>query len=295
MKIRKQQITPILYCLPGIILLLILVFVPSIQALGYSFTDYSFGLDANFVGLRNYIEVLTDRSFWNVVLNNIIFVVGSLTFEIILGFASALLLNKRFHLQPLWVCLLLAPYAVSPVVAVQIWKYLLDPTYGIINYCLTCLGMKPVAWFSDKLTSFIPVCLVSIWKNFPFMMITVYAALTTVPTEVEEAAKIDGASGYTYFTKILLPLIKPSVSVGLIFRIVFLIRSFEIVWVFTAGGPGDSTEILAIDMYKEAFLYYDVGKGSAIGCLLLIITFLVSYHLIKNSNKSLLSKEGDTK
>ena len=288
MKTNRKTLRLLTYVFPALAVLVFVILIPSVVALFYGFTDYSPGREVSFIGLDNYISLLTNSRFWMAVLNNVYYLVGCLVAELFLGFSCALLLNKRFRFQPLWFCLLLAPYAESPVVAVQIWKYLLDPTYGWINYGLTKLGFEPVIWFSTKLTSMIPVCLVSVWKEFPFLMITIYAALTTVPTEVEEAAKIDGARSFNYFFRVLLPIISPAVLVGLVFRIIFLIRSFEIVWVFTGGGPGTSTEILAINMYKESFLYYNFGRGSALGWILLGITFAASYKLIKNANKSLL-------
>ncbi|HOQ78420.1 MAG TPA: sugar ABC transporter permease [Candidatus Cloacimonas sp.] len=214
--------------------------------------------------------------------------IGSLSFELIIGLEGAILLNKRFKFQPLWVCLILSPYAISPVVSVVIWKYLLDPSYGMINYLITRFGFQPIIWFSTPLTSFIPISLVSVWKNFPFLVIILYAALTAIPEEIIEASKIDGVKGFTLFRLVTLPLILPALLVGLMFRMIFLIRTFELVWVFTGGGPGRSTEILAIHLYKEAFLYLNFGKASALAWILLTITFTLSNYIMRSSNKNLI-------
>lgn len=272
---------------PALILLFIIVLIPSLQALAYSFTNFSPARKVDFIGITNYKHFFSDTQFFKVLLNNLYFLFASLFFEIILGFIGALLLNKRFRFQPLWVCLILAPYAVSPVVSVVIWKYLLDPSYGIVNYLLTRIGVKPVIWFSTPLTSLIPISAVSVWKNFPFLVIVIYAALSSIPEEIIEAAKIDGVQGIAFFKSITLPLISSSLIVGVMFRMIYLIRTFELVWVFTGGGPGRSTEILAIHLYKEAFLYLNFGKASALAWILLVITFALSGHLMKSSNRNL--------
>ncbi|QQO09945.1 carbohydrate ABC transporter permease [Breznakiella homolactica] len=284
----KRERTPYLLILPSIILLAVIILIPSLQALGMSFTNYTAGREPAFIGITNYVKIFQDPQFLNVLLNNLYFLAGSLVLELLIGMGGALLLNRRFKFQPLWICLILSPYAISPVVSVVIWKYLLDPAYGMVNYVIGKLGFEPVVWFSSTLTSFIPIILVSVWKNFPFMVITLYAALSSIPVEITEASKIDGVSRFTYFRSVTLPLIMPPLSVGLMFRVIFLIRTFEQVWVFTGGGPGRSTEILAILLYKEAFLYLNFGKASAVAWVLLFITFILSVYLIRKSYKSAL-------
>lgn len=285
----KKSLIPYLLLVPSIAFLVIIILIPSLQALGISLTNMTPGRDPDFIGISNYIKILKDPQFFKVLLNNLYFLVGSLSFELLIGMCGALLLNRRFKFQPLWVCLILSPYAISPVVSVVIWKYLLDPSYGMINYILGVFGIAPIIWFSSPLTSFIPISLVSVWKNFPFMVIILYAALTTIPEDIIEASKIDGVRGFAFFRLITLPLIMPALLVGLMFRIIFLIRTFEQVWVFTGGGPGRSTEILAIHLYKEAFLYLNFGRASALAWILLAITFILSIYVIRNSNKNLLS------
>ncbi|MDL2229333.1 sugar ABC transporter permease [Treponema sp. OttesenSCG-928-L16] len=282
--VSKKQIKfpPIILMFPCIILLLVVLVIPAIAALQISFTDKSIGTETNFIGITNYVKIFTDPQFLYIILNNLYFLAGSLLLEILIGMGGALLLNRRFKFQAFWICLILSPYAISSAVSVVAWKYLLDPDYGIINYLLFSLGFKPVKWFSSMLTSFIPIIITGVWKSFPFMVIILYAALSSIPVEIAEAAKIDGASRFTNFSKITLPLITPPLLTAVIFRMIFLIRAFEQIWIFTGGGPGRSTEILAISLYKEAFLFYDHGKASAIAWILLIITVIIAMPIIKN-------------
>jgi multiple sugar transport system permease protein len=277
------KFSPVLLICPCITLLVIILLVPSAAALIISFTDNTPGIDPKFVGLTNYIKIFTDPQFLQVILNNIYFLAGSLILEVTIGMAGALLLNRRFKFQAFWICLILSPYAISSVVSVVAWKYLLDPDYGMINYALSSFGFEPVKWFGSALTSFIPIIIVGVWKSFPFLVITLYAALTSISVEITEAAKIDGASRFTYFTRITLPLITPPLLIALLFRMIFLIRAFEQIWIFTSGGPGRSTEILAINLYKEAFIFFDYGRASAISWVLLLISFIIAMPVIKNS------------
>lgn len=282
-KLNGIRFSPIFLICPSIILLVAILVLPSFSALGISFTNNTPGREVKFIGITNYITILTDPQFIRVVLNNLYFLAGSLLLEMLIGLGGALLLNRRFKFQAFWICLILSPYAISSVVSVVAWKYLLDPDYGMVNYLLFLLGFKPVKWFGSALTSFIPVIVTGVWKSFPFMLITLYAALTSIPLEISEAAKIDGASRFAFFSKITLPLITPPFLIAIIFRMIFLLRAFEQIWIFTAGGPGRSTEILAINLYKEAFLFFDYGRASAISWILLLITALIAMPIIKNS------------
>ena len=275
--------SPILLVIPSFVLLTLIIVIPCFYALYLSFTETIPGYGSTFIGLENYKEIFTDSGFYRVLLNNLVFLVGSLIFEVLLGFGGALLLLKVKHFRMLWVTLLLSPYAVSSVVSVTVWKFLLDPANGIINYLLSIFGIAPIPWFTSTATYFIPIILVGVWKSFPFMLISMYAALVTIPEEVREAAQIDGVSGVRYFLKITLPLVAPAFMIALLFRMITLIRTFEQVWIFTAGGPGRTTEILAISLYKEAFMFFDYGKASAIAWVLLIITVVISIPIVREN------------
>jgi multiple sugar transport system permease protein len=280
------KFSPVMLTLPSIILLTVVVFIPAIQALGISFTDSIPGITPSVIGFKNYITIFKDPELPKLLLNNLFFIAGSLILEMTIGMGGALLLNRGFKLQPLWICLILSPYAISGVVSVIVWKFLLDPAYGMVNYLLSFLGVKPVLWFGSVLTSFIPVVITGVWKSVPFMIIILYAALLAIPVEISEAAKIDGVTRFRYFSRIVLPLVMPAFSVALMFRIIFLLRAFEQVWIFTAGGPGRSTEIFAITLYKEAFSFLNYGKASAFAWILLVITFVISLPIVKNTFKN---------
>jgi len=285
LKGKYRVSSSLLLLAPVLGLLLLIIVVPEIWALFLSFTKYEPGTKPVYVGLRNYIEIIRDRFFIQALLNNVFFVAVVVSLELLVGLGSALLLNHRFPLQRLWVSLLIAPYCVSLVVACVIWRYMLNPSYGVVNYTLSSLGLSPLAWFGTVVPSFLAVIIVDVWKFSPFLMVIAYSALTALPLEVLEASNIDGASGWATFQFITLPLITPALLVGLIFRVIFALRTFGIIWILTQGGPGHGTEVLSIYLYKESFRYFHFGKGSAVAWFMLIITALFSISIVKRMYK----------
>jgi len=280
-----RKAIPYLLLIPILALLSLLILIPEIWALFLSLTEYAPGKKPIYVGLKNYVEIIHDPAFLNALLNNIIFVSGAVFFEFLVGFGSALLLNHRFPLQRLWVSLLVAPYAISPVVACVIWIYILNPSYGIVNYILSLFRIQPVSWFGSIIPSFIAVIIVDVWKYYPFIMIIAYSALTSLPQEIFEAASIDGTTGWQSFRYITFPLITPALLVALTFRLIFALRTFGIIWILTEGGPSRGTETLSVYLYKESFRYFNFGRGSTIAVFMLIMTTLFSIFVIKETYK----------
>jgi multiple sugar transport system permease protein len=195
-------------------------------------------------------------------------------------------LNRRFKFQALWICLILAPFAVSGVVSSQIWKYLFNVSNGFINSALVSIGLTPGQWFSTTVLCFIPIIIVEVWRSFPFTFLTFYAVLTSIPGDIIEASKLDGTNRLSHFAFITFPLILPPLVVSLIFGIIGLVRAFDMVWLFTNGGPGRNTELFAISLYKEAFFYMNIGKASAFAWVLLVVTFLISFRVIRQTWKN---------
>lgn len=277
--------SPYLLVIPALLLLFLVILVPEIWALILGFTKYEPGGTPVYIGLKNYVEIVKDPLFLNALRNNILFLAVVIFFEFLVGFGSALLLNHKFPLQKLWVSLVIAPYAISPVVACVIWRYMLDPSYGIVNYALSFFNISPIPWFGSAISSFIAVVIVDVWKFSPFIMIIAYAALTSLPLEFLEASRIDGANSWQEFRFIIFPLILPSLLVAVIFRIIFALRTFGIIWILTGGGPGNATEILSIYLYKQAFRYFHFGKGAAVALFMLIITAILSINIVKGLYK----------
>ncbi len=287
MKARPESSMSMLMLVPIVVLLVVVIVIPGIWAMVLSFTQYTPGSTPVFNGLQNYLEIIHDRFFNNALINNLIFVVAVVSLEFLIGLGSALLLNHGFPLQKLWVSLLIAPYCISEVVACVMWRYMLDPSYGFANYALSFIGLGPIGWFGTATSSFISIIIVTVWKNFPFIMIIAYSALTAVPQEIIEASKIDGANRMQTFRFIVFQLIKPALLVGLVFRVIFALREFGIIWILTGGGPAGGTEILPIYLYRQTFRYYEYGRGAATTTIMLILTILISIPLVRRMYKGM--------
>ena len=287
MKTRSETNISILLLISIITLLVIVIVIPGIWAIILSFTQYTPGSRPVFNDIQNYVKIIHDRFFKNALINNLIFVVAVVSLEFLIGLGSALLLNHGFPLQKLWVSLLITPYAISEVVACVMWRYMLDPSYGFANYVLSLIGLRPVAWFGTVTSSFISVIIVTVWKNFPFIMIIAYSALTAVPQEIIEASKIDGANRIQAFRFVVFQLIKPALLVGLTFRVIFALREFGIIWILTEGGPAGGTEILPIYLYRQTFRYFEYGRGAATATIMLVLTILISISLVRRMYKEM--------
>lgn len=276
-----------LLLLPSIAVLTLVILWPSIELLWLSFTNYSPGLGGEFIGLDNYLFILTDRQFLDALVRNVVFVAVVVVLEVVLGFAIALLLQYPFPFKKVWLALLLTPFAVSPIVAVAMWKYMLDPTFGIVNYMFTLLHIQPIMWLTTGDTSMAAIVIVAVWKEFAFTTIIMYAALSTVPKEMMEAASIDGTNAIQRFVHVTLPLVLPALVVVTLFRVIFTMREFAIPYTMTKGGPGTATEILSIYLYKQAYTYSDYGTGAAVGWIMLIVTLLCSIFLVRRGYKGM--------
>lgn len=285
LKEKRGTSAPYWLLIPVLTLLSLVILIPEIWSLFLSFTKYAPGDRPVYVGLKNYAEIVQDPRFLNALFNNLTFLAAVISLEFLVGFGSALLLNHKFPLQKLWVSLVIAPHAISLVVACVIWRYILDPSYGIVNYSLSLFGISQVRWFGSVIASFIPIVIVDVWKYSPFIMVIAYSALTSLPPGVFEASNIDGANDWQTFRLITFPLITPALLVAVVFRLIFALRTFGIVWILTGGGPGCGTEILSIYLYKESFRYFRFGRGSTVAWLMLIITALLSIYVVKKMYK----------
>jgi ABC-type sugar transport system permease subunit len=281
--LRRAPVLALLFIAPLLMVLFLVIIVPALQLLWISLTNLVPGRPAEFIGLDNYAYVLTDPNFIGALIRNVAYVLIVVTLELLIGFGIALLLQHPFPWRPLWFAIILAPYAVSPIVAVVMWKYMLDPNFGIVNYTLASIGLPTVPWLSDSLTSMAAIILVAVWKEFAFTTIVLFAALTAIPRDLEEASRVDGASAWQNLIFVKIPLVAPAMVIVLLFRVIFTLREFGIPWTMTGGGPGTSTEILAIYLYKQAFRYSDFGGGAATGWLMLVVTVLLSSFLVRRT------------
>ena len=274
---RHNRDLSVLLMAPAIIILLATQVIPSLAAFALSFFKYSLGKPMQFVGLENFRQIFSGGSaFWSSLVTTGAFTAFVVTGELGLGIASSLLLARRFPLQRLWVSILIAPLAVSPVVGIIVWKYMLTPNSGMINYLISQFGLTPPNWFVTAGAAFVAIGVIDIWMSSPFVFTIVYPSILSIDPLLFEAASIDGASYAQQARFLTIPLIMPAIITTAVFRIIFALRLFAPVWLFAQGGPAGATRVLSIYLYEQAFSYRLLGLGSAVAWVLLVITLVVS-------------------
>jgi multiple sugar transport system permease protein len=261
---------------PAPALVFVVLLVPALYLVWLSLHVSSFGLQPRFVGLENYARILADAYFWRALLNTGIVVLVVVHVELLLGLCMALLFASGLPMRRLMLAAVLAPYAVSEVAAVVMWRYLFDPEVGHVSYALQALGLPALDWAVNPTHGLFLVALLSVWLHLPFTFMILYAARLAIPTELYEASRIDGASPWQVFRRISLPLLVPALLIAALFRMIFAFRLFSEVWLLTGGGPARSTEVVAVYLYLEAFRYNAFGAASATGWLMVVGSLLLA-------------------
>jgi multiple sugar transport system permease protein len=265
-----------LMVVPVHLLLLVFIFVPALYVGWLSLTHSTFGGPAEFVGLSNYAALLDDRIFWRSFWNTLLVVNVVVYGELALGLGQAHLMSGWVPMKRLVIAVILAPYAITEVTAVVMWRYMLEPDVGMINYALKSIGLGQIEWSTEPFSALMVVSVLAIWQHLPFTFLILYAAVTTIPNELIESAKVDGATAWQTFWHVTLRLILPAVFVALMFRYIFAMRIFSEVWLLTEGGPARMTEVLAVYLYRQAFRYHEFGAASATGWMLLALSLVIA-------------------
>jgi len=268
----------------------VIIFLPAIYVFWLSLNQSSFGQAATFVGLANYAKVLADPYFWKALLNTIIVVAIVVHVELLIGLGMALFFASGVPLRALLLAIVLAPYAVSEVSAVVMWRFLFEPDVGMMSRLLMTLGLPPIEWAVNPSHGLAMVSLLSIWLHLPFSFIILYAARLSIPSDLYEAAAIDGASAWTAFRRITLPLLMPALLIAALFRYIFAFRLFSEVWLMTGGGPARSTEVMAVYLYLEAFRYNAFGSAAATGWLLVLASLLLALFYLRRLYREMFAR-----
>lgn len=256
---------------PCVLVLLAFVIFPLIYSLSVSFTDYSLTKPIRgFVGFTNYLDIFRLKEAQQVLGNTATIVLGAVTTELIMGLIIAFLFNRRFRLRGLAIMFFAIPALLAPTAVGAIWKLLLQPN-GILNYLYVSLGGKTIDWFGNPRLALVSIMIADIWQWTPFVTLLLLAGLSAIPTELYESAQVDGANAFQNFIYITLPSLKTSLVVALLFRTIDVIRFMDTVWIMTRGGPGISTETVAVYIYLEGFRFFKIGYASAASWIVLII------------------------
>jgi multiple sugar transport system permease protein len=260
---------------PVHVLILSVIVLPSLYVVWLSLNESSFGQAPTFVGLQNYIDVITDPAFRSALWNTVVLVVVAVHIELALGLGMALLFAGGLPFRRFLLVAVLAPYAVSEVIAVVMWRFLFDPDVGPVTLMLQSMGLPILDWSFEPSHAMILIALLTIWLHLPFTFIILYAARLAIPNDLYEAARIDGATAWQAFKRVTLPLLGPAIVVALLFRYIFAFRLFSEVWLLTQGGPARSTEVVAVYLYQEAFSYNAFGTAAATAWIMVLASLLL--------------------
>lgn len=274
--LNAQSRSALPFIAPALVLVGATIVFPAFYVFYLSLNSSSFGQAPSFVGLANYQHILSDPYFWRAMRNTVAVVLGVVHVELVLGMAVAMLLANGVPFKRLVLACIIAPYAVSEVGAVVMWRYAFDPEVGIATQVLSFLGMGPLEWSVHPWQGLLMVALLSIWLHLPFTVIIIYAARLGIPKDLHEAARIDGATPWQSFRRVTLPLLMPALLVAMLFRYIFAFRLFSEVWLLTQGGPARTTEVVAVYLYLEAFRYSNFGVAAATGWLMVLACLLLA-------------------
>jgi multiple sugar transport system permease protein len=261
---------------PVQILILSVIVIPSLYVVWLSLNSSTFGQSPTFVGFDNYVRTLTDPAFLHALGNTVLIVVFAVHLELALGLAMALLFASGLPFRRILLVAVLAPYAVSEVIAVAMWRFLFDPDVGPVTIALSSLGLPILDWSFEPSHALIMIGLLTIWLHLPFTFIILYAARLAIPKDLYEAARIDGATAYDAFRKVTMPLLGPAIVVALLFRYIFAFRIFSEVWLMTQGGPARSTEVVAVYLYQEAFRFNAFGTAAATAWIMVVASLVLA-------------------
>jgi trehalose/maltose transport system permease protein len=273
---RQRTRSAWIFMAPMLLVLALVAGWPLLRTFWFGFTDASLSdLDASeFVGLINYYYLVQDPDWWNAVWNTFVFAAVSVTLETILGLGIALALHAHFRGRGLLRAAVLIPWAIPTVVSAQMWSWMFNDVFGVINHVLVALHLieQPIAWTASPDTALIAVIMVDVWKTTPFMALLLLAGLQMLPEECYESARIDGVHPVKVFLKVTLPLLKPALMVAVIFRVLDALRIFDLIYVMT----GNNRETMSMSVYARQQLvdFQDVGYGSAAATLLFLIIAL---------------------
>ena len=288
---REERRLGWMLCAPAVIVMLLVTGFPIVYAIILSLqkNDLRFPDEKEFVGLSNYVDVLTSTTWWSDVFNTLIITVFSVGLELVLGMAIALVMHRAiFGRGPVRAAILI-PYGIVTVVAAFAWRYAFDPASGFVQGLP--LISDTAAPLSERSGSFIVIILTEVWKTTPFMALLLLAGLSLVPDELHEAAKVDGASTWQRFVRITLPLMKPAILVALLFRTLDAFRIFDTVFIQTGGANG--TETVSILGYNVIINRVNVGLGSAVSVLIFIFVLLIAFVFVKGLGASTAQQRGE--
>jgi multiple sugar transport system permease protein len=266
---------------PGLAALMLVIMFPVFWALFTSVHEYTLLAPSfdTFTGAENYGRAFADKEFRHAMGLTAFFVAAVVLLEFLLGFLVALMLNTVERGKSVYYGILLCPLLMNPVVVGLVWRMFLHPSLGIVNYLLGVIGIAPVNWLGSTSVALWTIVMVDIWHQVSFMIVLLLAGLAALPREPYEAARVDGASAVQSFRHITVPLMMPVIVVTLLIRLIFAVKTYDLIYIMTRGGPGVATDFVSYFIYRTAFVSLDVGQASAMSMILMAVILSLTGYL----------------
>lgn len=289
----RDNTTKWMFLIPAMLFIALFFGYPVIQNFVMGFQQYTtktfFTGEAPFVGFDNYAAVFQKTVFARAAINTLLFTLGSIAFQFIVGLGLAVFFKRRFPLNGILRSLLLLPWLLPLVVSSTVWRSILDTDNGILNQMIKSVGLAPVPWLTSPDIALMAIILVNVWIGIPFNVVLLYSGLQDVPTELYEAAALDGATGWKAFRFVTWPLLRPVINVVLLLGVVYTIKAVDIILTLTGGGPADATQTIATQSYESSFREFNFGEGAAFGNILIVVSVIFSLIYLRANRRSMQS------
>ena len=278
-----QRLLPYLLSLPAL-LVCIGILVPFVTAIAYSLQRYRLSQPwaRKWNWGENYLNFLTDPSFWKTLEVSLVYAGLTVVLELLLGLGIALLLQRRTRLNDIVSILLLMPLMTAPALAALMWKLMTNVNFGVLSWLASLVGLEGFRWASSPSSALFTVVLVDVWVYTPFIMILLLAGLRSLPRQPFEAAELDGVPRWFVFRRITLPMLTPYIITAVLFRLIDSIQQFDIIYAMTQGGPGDTLTVFQVEAYLDYFQSTNIGRSAALLMILWVITYVLSTLFIKH-------------
>ncbi|MFP4643656.1 MAG: carbohydrate ABC transporter permease [Spirochaetales bacterium] len=281
-RVFERKILPTLFLIPAAVFIFGLTLWPVLRAFQLSFTDADLRMfttgEINYIWFEHYRDIFASPFLRSVILKTAVFGLICVALTMTVGVFTALLLNKPFRGRTVLAVLVILPWAVPRVAAAIVWEWIFHDQYGLANWLLTVIGFdfQGFAWFNDPYIAFGAIAVVIVWQSFPFVAVSMLAGLQSIPAEIHDAARIDGAGPWQRVSRIVLPMLKSLLLVLIVISTIWDFKIFDQVFVMTGGGPARQTELLAITTWREAFTQHDFGLASALSMVMFAILAVVT-------------------
>jgi len=272
-----------LYTVPAIVLTIILVFVPLIYGMYLSFTNYDLLKNTNdFVGIKNYIKVLSDLEFYKAIGRNIAYVILVVSFNFIIGFGMAYICSMYdFFGNKLLRFIIVLPMLLIPASAAVLWRFMYNSEVGFINSFLSLLSLPKVNWLVSSNLALLSVIITDIWAWTPWMFLILLSAIEGMDKDVLDAANVDGVNSFQRIKNVILPMIWPIILIAVSMKSIDTFRTFDYVWIMTTGGPGSASDITSTFIYKRAFKHLQYGYASAMSFIVLVVVAILAIFIVR--------------